>query len=684
VRRAAAILFVALAVGTALVATLASPEAARAGEAKMVGLHLDGPPGAWRSTNRFVLEWQGGPEDEAGYEFVDAPWAPAGDHRQLSGPKLEITIPSPPGAAEPPSREYTIRAWLYEHQQGARGPIEYVTLRFDDAVPPPAQPSAPAGWIDGRTPIVATIEHPSEPLPASGLRGYAAAVGGRPGESPCAAPTRCDPAEIDLPGGVGDDRLPLGPLPDGVNFLNVVAVSNVGLASAPSSVPIRVDADPPRIHFEGLPAGWVDHPVAVTAIAEDPRSGTEPNGPSGPFTALAVDGGVPAFALGGSAGTTVSGEGAHQLRGWARDAVGNADGPQAPPGATVRIDETPPRVAFAPAQRPEDPELIEVAVADELAGPSAERGTIELRRLGATERYQPLPTRVTASGLVARWSSDDFAPGAYEFRATGFDAAGNSAATKSRADGSPMVLRNPVKVPTAIESGFGGASLLWQHCHRVDGGRRCHRERVTDFKSRPALWTVPYGRSLRFGGVLRTASGAPLAGQPVAVLETFAPGTAVAQRRTEVTSRGNGRFDARLAPGPSRRIEAFFPGTRTLTRAAGRPVTMAVRAGLRLQASTEAARIGGEPVIFSGRLLAAEATIPRTGRPIVLQFRVPGGAWSEFRTVQTDRRGRFRYSYAFTDDDSRGIRFQFRAVSPEQSDWPYRPSTSRPVAVTGY
>jgi hypothetical protein len=170
----------------------------------------------------------------------------------------------------------------------------------------------------------------------------------------------------------------------------------------------------------------------------------------------------------------------------------------------------------------------------------------------------------------------------------------------------------------------------------------------------------------------------------VEIVETFAPGAEAAQRRTTVATRADGRFDARLAPGPSRRVEAFFPGTRTLTRGSGRAVTMAVRAGVRLHASTRAARIGGEPVVFAGHLLSDEAAIPRTGRPIQLQFRVPGGTWSEFRTVQTDAHGRFRYPYAFSDDDSRGIRFQFRAVSPEQSDFPYRPAASAPVDVTGY
>jgi hypothetical protein len=51
--------------------------------------------------------------------------------------------------------------------------------------------------------------------------------------------------------------------------------------------------------------------------------------------------------------------------------------------------------------------------------------------------------------------------------------------------------------------------------------------------------------------------------------------------------------------------------------------------------------------------------------------------------VQTDVHGHFRYRYAFSDDDSRGIRFQFRAYAPAQNDWPYEPAASRPVFVTG-
>ncbi len=50
--------------------------------------------------------------------------------------------------------------------------------------------------------------------------------------------------------------------------------------------------------------------------------------------------------------------------------------------------------------------------------------------------------------------------------------------------------------------------------------------------------------------------------------------------------------------------------------------------------------------------------------------------------MQTDARGRFRYAYAFSDDDSRGVRFQFRAYI-RGGDWPYEPAASKAITVTG-
>jgi hypothetical protein len=126
-----------------------------------------------------------------------------------------------------------------------------------------------------------------------------------------------------------------------------------------------------------------------------------------------------------------------------------------------------------------------------------------------------------------------------------------------------------------------------------------------------------------------------------------------------------------------------FAGSPTLTSSASRRLDLRVRSVVRLHASAPVARIGGAPLVFRGRVEAAPGTIPAAGSSVQLQFRLPGRPWSEFRTVRTDRRGRFRYAYRFSDDDSRGARFQFRAHVPAQEGWPYEPGSSLPILVRG-
>ena len=150
-----------------------------------------------------------------------------------------------------------------------------------------------------------------------------------------------------------------------------------------------------------------------------------------------------------------------------------------------------------------------------------------------------------------------------------------------------------------------------------------------------------------------------------------------------VRTASDGSFSLRLPPGPSREVSAAFAGTRTLTRAGGRSLRLDVLASARLRASTATAKVGGAPIVFSGSVARSGTAALEEGLPVELQFRYPGAGWSGFRTVQTDARGRFRYAYRFSDDDSRGVRFEFRAYAKGREGWPYEPAFSRPVAVTG-
>jgi hypothetical protein len=246
-----------------------------------------------------------------------------------------------------------------------------------------------------------------------------------------------------------------------------------------------------------------------------------------------------------------------------------------------------------------------------------------------------------------------------------------------------MVLSNPLKVPTAVRAGFGGKVLTWQRCVRREGRRRCRHREVESFDARPSERLVPYGRNVLFSGRLTAEQHSPLARMPVQVVERFLSGSNPVERVTTVQTSAEGSFAVRLAPGPSRQVSVAFQGTRTLSRSETAPVSLGVGSEIRMHASSPSARIGGRPVVFSGKVERAGTTIPPDGKAVQLQFRVGRLPWTEFRTVQTDARGRFRYAYAFTDDDSLGVDFEFRALAPSQSGWPYEPAASRPIVVRG-
>lgn len=589
---------------------------------------------SWQAKRAFAIEWDPiAPSEptEAVYEIRNSQGQLVDDFRRPIGEMLkDVSVPTAPDA-------YILDAWLVNGSGGA-GPRSSTVLRFDNTAPPPPGLESPPGWLLGAHSAVVGIVPPVGP-PLSGIGGFAISVDGSSGSSPCAQADRCLAAEIDLPGAAGG-TLPLGTLPEGVHLVRAVTVSGSGVPSQVTTTALRVDASAPVLSLDGVPRGWSNGAVTVTARAADSLSGMTAAGPLGPFTAIAVDGAAPARAPGDAVGAWVGGSGVHAVEYFARDAAGNVS---TAARATVRIDEDPPEVSFAAAQDPAEPERIEATVGDPLSGPSHDRGSIGVRLSGTRAPFETLPTRNAGDRLVARWDSDSYPPGKYEFLATGYDVAGNSAAGTNRARGGRMVLVNPLKAQVELKADLSGR---------------------------------------RLAGALRRIGGGPIAGQAVVVTETFAAGSRPRQRVTVVDTDREGAFTLRLRRGPSRDVIARFAGTPLLSRAASRVARIEAATGIRLRASAATAKVGGRPIVFSGKVVRRGAATV-AGLPVELQFRFRGGGWSEFRTVEADARGRFRYRYRFSDDDSRGVRFQFRAHVKGREGWPYGPGTSRPVQVTG-
>lgn len=644
---------------------------------------------AWHPDNRFDLRWQN-PENQV-------PWVttihyrvrnPAGSvivgDTRLEGARESLSnlrVPSIPG-------EYTAEVWL-EDAGGGQGAPAAVQLRFDNSRPQDSQPLPKPGWI-GRTdlPYALRVSHPVSPWPISGIHGYAIAIDRSPSSDPCLLSDRCSDAETDLRGGIDDDALVVEELPEGKSYVHAAAVSGSGMRSTfAGHAVLWVDRTDPVTVLSGAPSGWTNHPVLLTARASDALSGMyDDTEDADPFTAIRIDGDTPVTAAGNSVSAAVIEPGVHTVAYYARDAAGNInDGGRSnghdnrPPYlAAVRIDRIPPEVAFLNSQDPASPETIRARVGDSLAGPDGARGSIAVRPAGSGDRFQPLPTEGGAV-LHAHWDSDSYPPGRYEFRATGYDAAGNTDTTTEHANGSRMVLFNPLKTPTSLYAGLE-AGAEGQRCRRRPGRTPCRQARNSKTNGRATELVVPQGRASLLSGRL-VASSVPVADERVLIIQRYDSGTGLSESVTPIRTAADGTFKARLAPGPSREASVVFPGSPTLTRSTSPALRVEVNSGVRLRASAPEATVGGRPVVFRGRLEATSAGVAVRERTIQLQFRLPGLPWTEFRSLQTDAHGRFRFAYRFSDDDSRGVTFGFRAFVPAQIDWPYRAAGSPPITV---
>jgi uncharacterized Zn-binding protein involved in type VI secretion len=650
----------------ALIAAIAAallPSPASAAVLQPIDPSVDGGEEAWHADPSFALRWSNPPGVAAvRYRLLD----PSGLARLLEArigwattAIQHLTVPDVSGA-------YTAEVWL-EDESGAEAQPVAVKLRFDDIPPGEAPPKPMPAWI-GRNdfPISLSVGHPAGPEPLSGIRGYALSIDREPDGKPCEGTTSCQETETDLRAGVDGDSLPVADLAEGVSYVHAVAVSGSGIrSSAVGSTPLRVDETDPTTQLEAIPFGWSSKPLTLVATATDDGSGMTATGGAGaPFTAIRVDDRVPVVAAGDRVSATVVASGSHTVAFYARDLAGNTDdgarvnGVQNSPPRTavVRIDRDSPALGFSNSQDPADPERIEAHVSDPLSGIDPGYGTIAVRPAGSAARFGPLPTQVTGSRLIARWDSEAYPPGEYEFRATARDRAGNIATTTARDDGSAMKLHNPIKVPTRL-------SLA---PHRAAAGT-----------------TLSCNGSVSLGGQLVAGRRVPLPGRPIRIVERFASGSVRKERETTIRTDGRGRFRLDLRPGPTREVIALAPPTPTQQGARSAPISLAARACVSLRVSSPVAKIDGRPIVFRGHVRSPGAEVPRHGLSVQLQFRLPGLRWSEFRTVETDGRGFFRYPYRFADDDSRGVRFRFRAFVAARAGWPFEPAGSPPVQVLG-
>jgi hypothetical protein len=465
-----------------------------------------------------------------------------------------------------------------------------------------------------------------------------------------------------------------------------------------SEVTLTIDDPvPPKASLGGVlvASGWHRGTVPVEIGAEDPvgaglyrEEATVDGAPvfTGPVACAvaAIEGEVRATRLrpcpatatqGFEVDTTALADGVHALRGCAVDFSG---GQGCAPGVQIQVDNSPPEVDFAAAPEGQ----VAAVVSDAFSGPAA--GTISVRRADS-EAWADLPTTIehdVTGAVTLRAQLPDLSAGAYFFRATATDAAGNSGSAQFRAAGSPEELRRQIAGAgggagsgPAARGGRRGANGRGRTTHLVaylaKGGGAGRADRGL---------TVDYGTAAEVRGRLTDGHGAGVAGRPVMVVARVAGGAGGAPVGWRVVTDGAGRFAVRLAPGTSRHVLVAFHGGGKFAPAHHRPLALRVRAAVSLAARPPRLRTG-ELVTLSGAVRPGAARIPARGKLVTIQYlERASGRWRPALVVRTGARGRFKARYRFRYITG-AARIRLRATALPEAGWPYAAGSSPPVTV---
>ncbi len=313
----------------------------------------------------------------------------------------------------------------------------------------------------------------------------------------------------------------------------------------------------------------------------------------------------------------------------------------------LRIDNTPPELAFASSQDPEDPELIRASVSDATSGVSS--GQILYRSVGQAN-WRPLEAGVVGGELQARVDSTIDPPGEYEFMATATDVAGNASQTTLRADGEPMVLTFPLKSGVELQAHLaGGASTA----------------------------SIGYGKPTKVAGRIVDASGHPLQDQAITVVEHFGDGALIDRRVRTVQTDRDGHWGERLPAGPSRTVTATYAGNNRYLPGEDEAGRLRVRTKTTFRLSRHHVR-EGRRVVFHGKVAHLAARVPSGGKLIELEVK-DGSRWHTVRhPFYTRYDGRYRLGYRFARFYTSDVAYRFRVRVLRERGWPYKaPVSSR-------
>jgi hypothetical protein len=191
---------------------------------------------------------------------------------------------------------------------------------------------------------------------------------------------------------------------------------------------------------------------------------------------------------------------------------------------------------------------------------------------------------------------------------------------------------------------------------------------------------VGHGRATVVNGWLGMPNGTALGGERVVVLTAPDNGLGQLSQVAVTTTAANGSWSAQLPAGPSRMVEAIFPGTATLEPTTSAQVRVLVPGIVKLITVTPRRVPWGGTVRIVGRLLGGY--LPPGGA--LVRLRIGLGASYTTYGVQEHVSGNGRFSTIYTfgiGDPSIYRSYWFQIASLPMGNYPWQPAASRKESV---
>ncbi len=201
-----------------------------------------------------------------------------------------------------------------------------------------------------------------------------------------------------------------------------------------------------------------------------------------------------------------------------------------------------------------------------------------------------------------------------------------------------------------------------------------HRAQLGDAHT---LLTDGFGQAETIAGRLTGSGGQAIVGARIEIDARESYGGAPSVAIGSASTGRQGRFTFHLPKqSPSEQLTLTYSPSIGGQPVASQTVRLRVHAGIELHISPGSVS-AGESIRLQGRILGAP--IPSAGKQVVLEARSKGTPWLQFLVLRSGRSGRFTGTHRFRLPGP--VRYFFRAVCPEEADFPYAKGISNRVSV---